>query len=119
MAQGVYRIPKISYAAIAALTNTAPAGAFRGAGRPEATAMLERLMDLAAAELGVDPAEIRRRNFLRPEESRTRRSAARATTAATTTCRCGRPWRSRVTTSCGPSSGGASRPASRGCWGSG
>ncbi|GAA3829757.1 xanthine dehydrogenase family protein molybdopterin-binding subunit [Amycolatopsis tucumanensis] len=68
MAQGVYRIPKISYAAIAALTNTAPVGAFRGAGRPEATAMLERLMDLAAAELGMDPAEIRRRNFLRPEE---------------------------------------------------
>ncbi|NIH86907.1 xanthine dehydrogenase family protein molybdopterin-binding subunit [Amycolatopsis granulosa] len=68
MAQGVYRIPKISFAAIAALTNTAPVGAFRGAGRPEATAMLERLMDLAAAELGMDPAEIRRRNFLRPEE---------------------------------------------------
>ncbi|MFD4195544.1 xanthine dehydrogenase family protein molybdopterin-binding subunit [Amycolatopsis thermoflava] len=68
MAQGVYRIPKISYAAIAALTNTAPVGAFRGAGRPEATAMLERLMDLAAAELGMDPAEVRRRNFLRPEE---------------------------------------------------
>ncbi|MDQ0378878.1 xanthine dehydrogenase family protein molybdopterin-binding subunit [Amycolatopsis thermophila] len=68
MAQGVYRIPKISYAAIAALTNTAPVGAFRGAGRPEAAAMLERLMDLAAAELGMDPAEIRRRNFLRPDE---------------------------------------------------
>ncbi|GAB3583010.1 xanthine dehydrogenase family protein molybdopterin-binding subunit [Amycolatopsis endophytica] len=68
MAQGVYRIPEISYAAIAALTNTAPVGAFRGAGRPEATAMLERLMDLAAAELEMDPAEIRRRNFLRPEE---------------------------------------------------
>ncbi|HVV11525.1 xanthine dehydrogenase family protein molybdopterin-binding subunit [Amycolatopsis sp.] len=68
MSQGVYRIPKISYAGIAALTNTTPVGAFRGAGRPEAAAMLERLMDLAAAELDLDPAEIRRRNFLQPED---------------------------------------------------
>ena len=67
MSQGVYRIPKISYAAIAALTNTTPMGAFRGAGRPEAAAMLERLMDLAAAELDLDPIEIRRRNFLSPD----------------------------------------------------
>ena len=49
-----------------ALTNTTPMGAFRGAGRPEATAYLERMMDLAADELGLDPAEIRRRNFLDP-----------------------------------------------------
>ena len=68
MSQGVYRIPKISYAAIAALTNTTPMGAFRGAGRPEAAAMLERLMDMAAAELDLDPAEIRRRNFLSPDQ---------------------------------------------------
>jgi carbon-monoxide dehydrogenase large subunit len=68
MVQGVYDIPKISYAGIAALTNTTPMGAFRGAGRPEAAAMLERLMDLAAAELDLDPAELRRRNFLRPEQ---------------------------------------------------
>ncbi|MEU6647149.1 xanthine dehydrogenase family protein molybdopterin-binding subunit [Saccharomonospora sp. NPDC046836] len=68
MAQGVYRIPKISFAGIAALTNTTPTGAFRGAGRPEAAAMLERMMDLAAAELDLDPVELRRRNFLRPEE---------------------------------------------------
>jgi carbon-monoxide dehydrogenase large subunit len=68
MAQGVYRIPRLSYDGIAALTNTTPVGAFRGAGRPEAAAMLERLMDLAAAELDLDPVEIRRRNFLKPEE---------------------------------------------------
>lgn len=68
MSQGVYRIPRISYDAIAALTNTTPVGAFRGAGRPEAAAMLERLMDLAAVELGLDPVEIRRRNFLQPEQ---------------------------------------------------
>ena len=43
-------------------------GAFRGAGRPEAAAMLERIIDIAAVELGIDPAEIRRRNFLQPDE---------------------------------------------------
>jgi carbon-monoxide dehydrogenase large subunit len=68
MAQGVYRIPRISYDAVAALTNTTPVGAFRGAGRPEAAAMLERVIDLAASELDLDPATIRRRNFLRPDE---------------------------------------------------
>ncbi len=66
MCQGVYDIPKISYDAAVALTNTTPVGAFRGAGRPEATAYLERMMDLAAVELDLDPAEIRRRNFLDP-----------------------------------------------------
>jgi carbon-monoxide dehydrogenase large subunit len=64
MAQGVYRIPAIAYDAAAVLTNTTPVGAFRGAGRPEAAEMLERLMDLAADELGIDPVEIRRRNLL-------------------------------------------------------
>ena len=68
MAQGVYRIPTIAYDAAAALTTTTPMGAFRGAGRPEAAAMLERLMDLAARELDMDPAELRRRNFLAPED---------------------------------------------------
>jgi len=64
MSQGVYEIPRITYAGIAALTNTAPVGAFRGAGRPEAAALLERLMDLAADELGLAPEEIRRRNLI-------------------------------------------------------
>ena len=64
MAQGPYEIPKIDYSAVAALTNTAPNGAFRGAGRPEAAAMLERLMDLGAHELGLAPEEIRRRNLI-------------------------------------------------------
>jgi carbon-monoxide dehydrogenase large subunit len=68
MAQGPYEIPRIDYAAIAALTNTAPNGAFRGAGRPEASAMLERLMDLAAYELDLAPEEIRRRNLI-PEDA--------------------------------------------------
>jgi carbon-monoxide dehydrogenase large subunit len=68
MAQGVYRIPALSYEAAIAVTNTTPMGAFRGAGRPEAAALLERIVDLAADELGIDPVEIRRRNFLPPSE---------------------------------------------------
>jgi aerobic carbon-monoxide dehydrogenase large subunit len=67
MSQGVYAIPKLGFDAAVALTNTTPVGAFRGAGRPEAAAYLERLIDLAADELGLDPVEIRRRNFIRPE----------------------------------------------------
>ncbi|WP_214405573.1 xanthine dehydrogenase family protein molybdopterin-binding subunit [Pseudonocardia lacus] len=68
MSQGVYRIGAIDFSAAVAATNTTPVGAFRGAGRPEATAYLERMMDLAADELGLDPAEIRRRNFLDPAD---------------------------------------------------
>jgi carbon-monoxide dehydrogenase large subunit len=64
MAQGVYRIPVLRYDVAVAVTNTTPMGAFRGAGRPEATEFLERMMDLAADELGVDPVELRRRNLL-------------------------------------------------------
>ncbi len=65
MAEGVYRIPVVRYDVAAVVTNTTPMGAFRGAGRPEAAELLERMMDLSAAELGVDPVELRRRN-LRP-----------------------------------------------------
>jgi aerobic carbon-monoxide dehydrogenase large subunit len=68
MAQGVYRIPAIAYDVAVALTNTTPVGAFRGAGRPEAAAYLERIMDMAADELGLDPIEIRRRNLLGADE---------------------------------------------------
>jgi carbon-monoxide dehydrogenase large subunit len=64
MAQGVYRIPSIRYDVAVAVTNTTPMGAFRGAGRPEAAEFLERMMDLAAAELQIDPVDLRRRNLL-------------------------------------------------------
>lgn len=67
MLSGVYRIPRIDYAAQALATNTTPTGAYRGAGRPEATALLERGMDMLAAELGMDPAELRRRNLIPPD----------------------------------------------------
>ena len=64
MASGVYVIPKIEIDVRAVATNTTPVGPVRGAGRPEATQMLERAMDLLAAELSLDPAEVRRRNFI-------------------------------------------------------
>ena len=64
MACGVYEIPKVEIDVKAVVTNTTPIGPVRGAGRPEATQMLERAMDLLAAELSLDPAEVRRRNFI-------------------------------------------------------
>lgn len=64
MAQGVYAIPAIRFDVAVAVTNTTPMGAFRGAGRPEAAEMLEQMMDLAARELDIDPAELRRANLL-------------------------------------------------------
>jgi len=67
MASGVYAIPKIEVQANAVVTNTTPVGPFRGAGRPEATQAIERAVDLFAAEVGVDPAEVRRRNFVSPD----------------------------------------------------
>src|SRR5262249_14171436 len=51
---------------VSVLTNTVPLSAFRGAGRPEAAQAIERAMDLYAAEIGVDPAEVRRKNFIAP-----------------------------------------------------
>ncbi|MCD9622959.1 xanthine dehydrogenase family protein molybdopterin-binding subunit [Rhabdothermincola salaria] len=64
MASGPYRIPLVRAAGRAAATTTSPVGAYRGAGRPEATAMLERLVDVAARRLAIDPVELRRRNLL-------------------------------------------------------
>jgi carbon-monoxide dehydrogenase large subunit len=67
MASGVYDIPKIEVEVQAVVTNTTPVAAVRGAGRPEATQAVERAVDTLAAELGVDPADIRRRNFFAPD----------------------------------------------------
>jgi carbon-monoxide dehydrogenase large subunit len=66
MIQGPYDIPALRCELIALYTNTCPTGAYRGAGRPEATYYLERVIDLVADETGVDPAEVRRRNFIGP-----------------------------------------------------
>ncbi len=68
MATGPYRVPRVRVEWRSVVTNTTPVHAYRGAGRPEATVMLERAIDLLAAELGLDPAEVRRRNLLPPED---------------------------------------------------
>ena len=64
---GPYRFPNVWCEVVGVYTNTTFVDAYRGAGRPEATYVLERAMDLLADELGIDPAEIRRRNFLPPD----------------------------------------------------
>lgn len=64
MTSGVYEIPVVQFNARSIVTNTTPTVAYRGAGRPEATAAIERAMDLFAAEIGMDPAEVRRRNLI-------------------------------------------------------
>ena len=65
---GPYRIDKVSVQASAVMTNTAPTGPYRGPGRAEAIGLLERAMDNLARKLHLDPAEVRRRNLLRPED---------------------------------------------------
>ncbi|MCS7057464.1 MAG: xanthine dehydrogenase family protein molybdopterin-binding subunit [Meiothermus sp.] len=74
MLQGPYEIPALELEMLGVYTNAAPTGAYRGAGRPEATYYLERLMDMGARALGLDPAEIRLRNFIQgpfPYKTRT------------------------------------------------
>ncbi len=67
MAAGPYAIPRVQTAYQVVVTNTTPISAYRGAGRPEATAAIERAIDLFAAEIGMDPAEVRRRNLIPPQ----------------------------------------------------
>ena len=68
MLSGAYQLPAVDYEVVGTFTTTTPVDAYRGAGRPEATCIVERLMDLAAGDLGIDPIEIRRRNFIPPEK---------------------------------------------------
>jgi carbon-monoxide dehydrogenase large subunit len=65
---GVYRIPRVSSSGRSVVTNATPVAPYRGAGRPEATALIERAMDMLADELEMDPVELRRRNFIPPDE---------------------------------------------------
>ncbi|WP_407491928.1 xanthine dehydrogenase family protein molybdopterin-binding subunit [Pseudooceanicola sp. MF1-13] len=65
---GNYRTPLVYVNVKAVFTNTVPVDAYRGAGRPEATYQLERCIDKCARELGVDPAELRRQNFIKPDQ---------------------------------------------------
>jgi carbon-monoxide dehydrogenase large subunit len=64
MAPGPYAFARAEAVAKSVVTNTTPVGAYRGAGRPEATAAVERAIDLFAAEIGMDPADVRRKNLL-------------------------------------------------------
>jgi aerobic carbon-monoxide dehydrogenase large subunit len=64
---GCYEIPSVAVEAIGVATTKVPTGPYRGAGRPEAAFVIERLVDLAAAELGLDPVELRRRNVVAPD----------------------------------------------------
>ena len=65
---GNYKVPHVYVNLKAVFTNTAPVDAYRGAGRPEATYSIERVIDMAARELGLDPVAIRRKNFIQPDQ---------------------------------------------------
>jgi carbon-monoxide dehydrogenase large subunit len=67
MSVGAYEVPKVRFDAKTVLTNNTTVGAYRGAGRPEATQLIERVLDVAADQIGIDPAEIRRINFMQPD----------------------------------------------------
>ncbi|MGQ0669636.1 MAG: xanthine dehydrogenase family protein molybdopterin-binding subunit [Actinomycetota bacterium] len=64
MASGTYRIPRIAFKSTVVVTNATPVAPYRGAGRPEPAALLERSLDLLAGELGLDPVDVRRRNLI-------------------------------------------------------
>jgi carbon-monoxide dehydrogenase large subunit len=66
-ATGCYAIPAVRVETVGVYTNTPPTGPYRGAGRPEAAFIAERVMDTTAERLGLDPAELRRRNFIPPD----------------------------------------------------
>ena len=68
MLAGVYQTPACYVRVKGVFTNTTPVDAYRGAGRPEAAYVVERLVDKAARQLGLEPEELRRRNFIRPEQ---------------------------------------------------
>jgi aerobic carbon-monoxide dehydrogenase large subunit len=65
---GPYRVPHYRNAGVSLVTNKTHNAAYRGAGRPEAVFVMERLLDMGARRLGLDPAELRRRNLVRPDE---------------------------------------------------
>jgi carbon-monoxide dehydrogenase large subunit len=65
---GVYDLPLVHYEIKAVMTNTAPVGAYRGAGRPEGVFIVERLMDAAARQIGIDPRAIRKVNYIKPAQ---------------------------------------------------
>ena len=103
MASGVYRIPRVDFGFRCVVTNTTPIGAYRGAGRPEATALIERAMDQLAAKLEMIRPSCAGATSSRPTTSRTRRSPAPPTTPVSTSARSTACWRRRATRPCAPS----------------
>ena len=89
---GVYKIPAVQTDVIGVITNKFPTDAIRGAGRPEATHLIEVMIDQLAAELGMDPLELRRKNFIPPDDfpardaDRRRLRLRRLRTARSTSC---------------------------------
>ena len=100
MMQGLYRCNNIEAQIVGAFTNCVPTDAYRGAGRPEATHGIERMIDILAAELKMDPAEIRLKNFIRNEEFPIPRALALATIQAITPRRSIRPCKPSAISNC-------------------
>ena len=112
MLSGAYRIPAIHCRVRGVYTNTGMVDAYRGAGRPEATYVVERAVDLVARQLGLDPAEVRRRNFIQPDDfpyDPRHPRAGSSTTPATTSPRSTARSRSPATRTSAPSRSGPAR----------
>ena len=114
---GQYAIPAIHVHVTGVFTTTTPVDAVRGAGRPEATFVIERLVDMAAGELKMDPARFAGATSSSPTRSRSRPRSRCSTTAATTRPRSTRRWKWSGISRCGPSRRVAAVPAA-GCWAS-
>jgi CO/xanthine dehydrogenase Mo-binding subunit len=112
---GTYKTPAIYAEVKAMFTNTVPVDAYRGAGRPEASYLLERLVDRAAKVAGLDPIEIRSAGGISssPRTFRTRHRSHWSTTSATTIRRSTRHWTSPTTTT--STRAGRTRPAAASC----
>ena len=112
MISGSYKIPTLKFTSTGGFTNKVATDAYRGAGRPEATLVIERTMDLIARELDMDPLEVRRKNFAQPDPtSRSRWPPGSPMTAATTRRRWTERWRWWGTRSFAPSRSGSGRKA--------
>ena len=109
MFNAIYKFPAYQFTCQTVLTNKTWTDAYRGAGRPEATYAIERLMDELAVEVGVDPLEIREKNWIKHEEFPFTTVAGMSTTPATTRPPPRGPRRCSGTTSCGPSRSSAAR----------
>ena len=117
MTTGVYDLANVGFCGVSVDTTTADDGV-PGRGRPEAAVAIERAVDLFAAEIGLDPVEVRRRNLVRRSTTATRPRSAPATTSATTPGRSTGRWRPPATGAAGRAGAGGERPGIRSCSGS-